>query len=102
MQAKLHDFGQLVDALGAVSLIETRGVFEQVDHFHLVVVEDLRGQVTDIFTDFFPVSDAIQAKDCSHAASGKHKPEQRADSRGLARSIWPDKAKNLPLFYAKA
>ncbi|MBT9134520.1 MAG: hypothetical protein DDT38_01255 [Firmicutes bacterium] len=91
-----------MDALGAIFLIEACGVFEEVNHFHLVVVENFRRQVADILTNLLAMLNAVAVKDGRTAAGRKHKPKQRADCRGFSGAVWPDEAENLSFSDAEA
>ncbi len=101
VQLQFHDFGQLVQALGAVAIVKAGGILEQVDDFHAFVVIDFRRQVADIAADLRTVGDHILAKNLGAAAGWMDQRQQQADGGGFAGAVRANEAEDFTFFFGE-
>ena len=96
---ELHDVGQLFDALGAIAIVKTGGILEQVFDFHAFVIVDLRRQVADISADLRAMFGHILAKNLAGAAGGVDQRQEQADGGGFAGAVRPNEAEDLAFLH---
>jgi len=65
---QFHHIGEIGDALLVVSRVKAGGVVQQVADFHMVVIEDLRWQITDLAAYFRTFGRDVLAEDGSLTA----------------------------------
>ena len=67
VQLQLHERGQLVHPPGAVALVKTGRVLEQIDDLHSLIIKDLRGQIADFPAYLGTAGNHILAEDAGGA-----------------------------------